>query len=63
VTSLPTLYTLNELNEQYGWSIDTLYDYIRSGDLPASKIGRTYVVTAEGVAIFLAKRAARTDES
>lgn len=56
-TPLPVLYKLQDLVDAYGWSLDTLYDYIDVGDLPASKIGRTYYVTPEGVATLLERRA------
>lgn len=61
MSSLPTLYTLQDLARHYGWKVDTLYDYIHSGDLPASKIGRNWVVTVEGLETFLARRAAVVD--
>lgn len=57
MSSLPALYTLKDLADEYGWSLDTLYDYVRRGDLPASRIGRSLVVTGENLATFLANRA------
>ena len=53
MTALPTLFTLQEVTDHYGWSKDTLYDYIRRGLLPASKIGRAYVVTPDDIAALL----------
>ena len=49
----PQLFTLQEVTDHYGWSKDTLYDYIRRGLLPASKIGRSYVVTPDDIAALL----------
>ena len=53
MSALPTLFTLQEVTDHYGWSKDTLYDYIRRGLLPASKIGRSYVVTPDDIAALL----------
>ena len=57
MSALPTLYTLQEVTDHYGWSKDTLYDYIDRGLLPASKIGRSYFVSADDIAALLANTA------
>lgn len=62
MSALPTVYTLEELNEAYGWSVDTLRDYIHSRELPASRVGRKFVVTPEGLAEFLKRRAVNGDD-
>jgi hypothetical protein len=57
MSTMPTLHTLQELTDRYGWSKDTLYDYIDRGLLPASKIGRSYFVTPDDIAVLLANTA------
>ena len=56
MTELPRAFTLKELSDHYGWSVDSLYDYVKSGQLVAAKVGKSYYVTAGAVADFLARR-------
>lgn len=41
------VYTLPEIEEQTGISILNLRDFIKKGDLKASKIGRQYYITED----------------
>lgn len=58
---LPPLYSLTDLADTYGLSIDTLYDLARAGELGAFKIGRTWRVPLEGWQQFIDRRSAMTD--
>lgn len=49
------VYTLEELGEQLDMDKQTLRNYIKSGNLTASKIGNKYFVTSESVMEFMEK--------
>lgn len=53
---LPTLFKLTDVAERYGWSMDTLYEYVRRGELVAARIGKNYHVTPEALRQFVASR-------
>ena len=38
-------YTLSQLTEKTGISVRSFREFIKNGDLKASKIGKTYIVT------------------
>ena len=47
------VYTLPDLSEKLHLSVKTLREYIRRGELTASKVGRHYLVTGRDVKKFL----------
>lgn len=49
-------YLLTELSEMLEMNIRTLREYVRKGELKASKVGRKYIVQKEDFNAFLEKR-------
>ena len=47
------VYTLPEIEEQTGISVLNLREFIKKGDLTASKIGRQYLITEENFIKFV----------
>lgn len=43
-------YTLRDVANIYGVSLDTLRTWARSGHLPTTKVGRAYMVSADVIA-------------
>lgn len=48
--------TIPELAKLLGVSRIAIYNRVKKGDIPATKIGRTYVITDETVADILGKK-------
>lgn len=53
---LPTLLRLTDIATRYELSIDTLYDWARSGELRAFKLGRTWMVHPDDWQTFIDAR-------
>jgi len=51
-------YTLKDLKEMFGISVRTLREYIKSKELKAYKIGRTYFVVRNDLLVFIKNREA-----
>lgn len=47
------LYTVNDIAKSLNMTIQTVRDYIKRGDLIASKIGRRYIITSENYRAFI----------
>lgn len=47
------LYTPDEIAQMLRLSIGTIWNYIRSGKLPASKLGRKYIISEDQLKRFL----------
>ena len=50
------IYDLKDLNKKMKISIRTLREYIKRGDLKASKIGRAYFVTEPNLMAFMVRK-------
>lgn len=59
----PVGYTLEELHQATGFPKDTLYDWIRSGELIAAKYGVAYRVHPDDWAAFVTARRQRAAAS
>jgi hypothetical protein len=57
---LPELYTVGDLQRAYGLSKDTLYDWLKSGELPGFKLGLVWHVRPEDWTAFLLRRRDQT---
>ncbi|MDF9409553.1 helix-turn-helix domain-containing protein [Pelotomaculum isophthalicicum JI] len=57
------VYTLDEVAEVLKLKKVTLYNYIRSGKLPAAKFGRDYRVTEEDLRVFIEGAKTRTKKN
>lgn len=53
MTETIELYTVNDIAKSLNMTIQTVRDYIKRGDLIASKIGRQYIVTSENYRAFI----------
>ena len=53
MTDTIELYTVNDIAKSLNMTIQTVRDYIKRGDLIASKIGRQYIVTSENYRAFI----------
>lgn len=53
MTDTIELYTVNDIAKSLNMTIQTVRDYIKRGDLIASKIGRRYIVTSENYRAFI----------
>ncbi len=51
--------TIPELAKLLGVSRIAIYNRVRKGEIPAAKIGRTYVITDETIATVLGKETTR----
>ena len=50
---LKEFYTLEQLSKEISIAIPSLRNFIKSGDLKASKVGNRYVITREQVKTWL----------
>lgn len=50
--SFEGLHRCDEVAERYGVKVETVWEWIRKGRLPATKIGKVRYVTDEQLAIF-----------
>lgn len=53
MTDTIELYTVNDIAKSLNMTIQTVCDYIKRGDLIASKIGRRYIITSENYRAFI----------
>lgn len=53
MTDTIELYTVNDIAKSLNMTIQTVRDYIKRGDLIASKIGRRYIITSENYRAFI----------
>ena len=56
------LITIPELAKLLGVSRVTIYKRVKEGQIPATKVGRMYVITDESVAEILGKRVTKKDK-
>jgi excisionase family DNA binding protein len=56
MTDQTSIYTLGDLEKKLKIGVRTLREYIKKGDLEASKIGRAYYVTEPKVMAFIEAR-------
>lgn len=47
------LYTVNDIAESLGSDARTIREYIKNGELTASKIGRKYIITQQSYKTFI----------
>ena len=57
---MQTLYNLKQLHEKFGISVRTWREYIKSKELRAFKIGRSYLVSENDVIAFFKDKEAYT---
>ena len=50
------LYDLKDLSEKLKVSVRTLRQYIKAGELKASKVGKRYLVTEDSLTAFVESR-------
>ena len=55
-----TFYTLKELSDQLKITIFTLRNWIKAGQLKASKVGREYMISSKSMKVFLEKGTGRS---
>ena len=53
-------FTIPELAKLLGVSRIAIYNRVKKGQIPATKIGRTYVITDQTIANILGKKVTRT---
>ena len=54
--TIEKLVTIPELARMLGVSRIAIYNRVKSGEIPATKVGRTYVITDKTVADILGRR-------
>lgn len=47
------LYTVNDIAQSLGIKIETVREYIKRGELKASKVGRKYIITTDSYKEFI----------
>ena len=53
-------FTIPELAKLLGVSRIAIYNRVKKGQIPATKIGRTYIITDQTIANILGKKVTRT---
>jgi len=56
MTNETAIYDLKDLNRKLKISVRTLREYVKKGELEASKIGRSYYVTEPKLMAFIANK-------
>lgn len=47
------VYTVNDVAKSLGMNIETIREYIKRGELKASKVGRKYIITIDNYKDFI----------
>lgn len=47
------VYTVNDVAQSLGMNIETIREYIKRGELKASKVGRKYIITMDNYRDFI----------
>lgn len=47
------VYTVNDVAQSLGMNIETIREYIKRGELKASKVGRKYIITIDNYEDFI----------
>lgn len=47
------VYTVNDVAKSLGMNIETIREYIKRGELKASKVGRKYIITIDNYEDFI----------
>lgn len=47
------VYTVNDVAQSLGMNIETIREYIKRGELKASKVGRKYIITIDNYKDFI----------
>jgi excisionase family DNA binding protein len=58
----PKYITIPELAKLLGVSRIAIYNRVKKGQIPATRIGRTYVITDQTIANILGKEVSRTEK-
>lgn len=56
MTNETQIYDLRDINKKLKISVRTLREYVKKGELKASKIGRAYYVTEPNLLVFLSDK-------
>jgi len=51
-----TVFTAEEIAQKLGLNVNTVYEHLRSGKLPASKPGKSYIITRADLAEYLGSK-------
>lgn len=57
------LYTPDDIAKMLKVSVGTVWSYIRSGKLPASKLGRKYIISNEQLKRFLDQQEVKPEQN